>query len=143
MCNNNSMQQNSNDIRWIQRFENLKKSLLGLEVALKIKTPDIVQKAGIIQFFEMTFELSWKTMKDYLEYNGFEDLNSPRAVIKKAFQVEVILDGHEWMDCLEKRNQMSHVYDEQTSIDVENNIRNVYYKLVKDLVDFFEKHLTN
>lgn len=60
------------DIRWKQRFHNLKKSFSGLETALKITNPDIVQKAGIIQFFEMTFELAWKTIKDYLEYNGFE-----------------------------------------------------------------------
>jgi nucleotidyltransferase substrate binding protein (TIGR01987 family) len=60
------------DIRWKQRFTNLKKAFDGLSQALTIDNPDIVQRAGIIQFFEMSFELSWKTIKDYLEYNGFE-----------------------------------------------------------------------
>lgn len=129
------------DIRWKQRFQNLKKSFFGLETALKITNPDIVQKAGIIQFFEMTFELAWKTLKDYLEYNGFQNLISPSAVIKTAFQAEIILDGHSWLDCLENRNQMSHIYDEQTSIALEDNIRNIYFMLLLDLVTFFEKQL--
>lgn len=60
------------DIRWRQRFTNLKKAFDGLSQALAIDNPDIVQRAGIIQFFKMSFELSWKTIKDYLEYNGFE-----------------------------------------------------------------------
>ena len=80
-------------------------------------------------------------MKDYLEYNGFQNLTSPRAVIKTAFQAEIILDGHSWLDCLENRNQMSHIYDEQTSIAVEDNIRKIYFMLLLDLVTFFEKQL--
>lgn len=53
--------------------------------ALKIEEPDIIQKAGLIQFFKMTFELAWNTMKDYLQEQGFTDINTPRAAIKKGF----------------------------------------------------------
>ena len=77
------------DIRWKQRFSNLKKAFDCLSQALAIDNPDIVQRAGIIQFFEMSFELSWKTIKDYLEYNGFEEQNSPRTVLKTAFQANI------------------------------------------------------
>ena len=73
------------DVRWKQRFSNFSKSMNYLEQALTIQSPDIVQKAGIIQFFEMSFELSWKVLKDYLEEQGFEDVKSPRAAIKQAF----------------------------------------------------------
>lgn len=45
------------DIRWKQRFQNFSKSLQYLEQALSIPQPDIIQKAGLIQFFEMSFEL--------------------------------------------------------------------------------------
>ena len=129
------------DIRWKQRFSNLKKAFDGLSQALAIDNPDIVQRAGIIQFFEMSFELSWKTIKDYLEYNGFEEQNSPRTVLKTAFQANIIIDGHNWIKCLESRNLMSHIYDEETSNLVEANIRNIYYFLLKDLVTFFEKNM--
>ena len=46
------------DIRWQQRLQNLNKAMQYLEEALKIKQPDMVQKAGIIQLFEMSFALS-------------------------------------------------------------------------------------
>ncbi len=49
------------DIRWRQRFQNFSKSMEHLENALQILHPDIVQKAGIIHFFEMSFELSCKS----------------------------------------------------------------------------------
>ncbi len=45
-------------IRWKQRFQNFTKALNYLELALNIENPDIVQKAGIIQFFEKGFELA-------------------------------------------------------------------------------------
>ncbi len=46
------------DIRWKQRFQNFTKALNYLELALNIEKPNIVQKAGIIQFFEKGFELA-------------------------------------------------------------------------------------
>lgn len=45
------------DTRWRQRFQNFEKSLQYLEQALEIRQPDIIQKAGLIQFFEMSVEL--------------------------------------------------------------------------------------
>ena len=39
--------------------------------------------------------------------------------IKKAIQVELIKDGHIWIDALEKRNLMAHTYNEQIAGDVE------------------------
>jgi nucleotidyltransferase substrate binding protein (TIGR01987 family) len=126
---------NKEDIRWKQRFQNYQKSLNYLEDALAIIKPDLIQKAGLIQFFEMTFELAWNTMKDYLEEEGFLNLNSPRETIKKAFEIELITDGHAWLKALEDRNLTSHTYDEETASEVENLIRNNYYHL---LVEFFK-----
>jgi hypothetical protein len=71
------------DIRWKQRFQNLEKSLELLEVTLKIQNPDIIQKAGLIRFFEMCFELSWNLIKDYLQEQGYQDINSTRSAKKR------------------------------------------------------------
>lgn len=54
----------------------------------------VVQRAGIVQFFEICFELSWNVLKDYLEAQGFAGINSPRAGIKKAFEIGSIHDGN-------------------------------------------------
>ncbi|MBE2198921.1 MAG: nucleotidyltransferase substrate binding protein [Anaerolinea sp.] len=121
------------DIRWRQRQQNFNRTLTLLEGALAIPEPDITQRAGIIQFFEMAFELSWKMLKDYLEGQGFTDLNSPRVVLKKAFEVELITNGRDWLQILQDRNLMSHTYNEATAVTVENLIRHTYYPLLAAL----------
>src|SRR5680860_1729296 len=85
----------SNDIRWIQRFNNYRKTIQHLENALEDPDPDIVHKAGIIHFFEMSVELAWKMLKDYLEEQGYKDVKSPRNVIKKSFEIDIIHNGHD------------------------------------------------
>jgi nucleotidyltransferase substrate binding protein (TIGR01987 family) len=85
------------NIRWMQRFQSFEKAMGYLEKALQISNPDIVQKAGIIQFFEMSFELSWNMVIDYLEDQGFVDIKSPRGALKKAFEMNIIENGHEWI----------------------------------------------
>lgn len=121
------------DIRWKQRFQNFEKSLHYLEAALAIPELDIIQRAGLIQFFEISFELSWKTLKDYLEEQGFVDVKSPRTAIKKAFEINLVSDGHTWLQALEDRNLTAHTYDEETAIEVVQLIRNMYYPLLKEL----------
>ena len=81
------------DIRWIQRLSNLQNALKNLDIALAIKNPDVAQRAEMIRFFGMCFELSWNAIKDYLEAQGFGDLKSPRASLKKAFQIGLIGEG--------------------------------------------------
>lgn len=95
-------------IRWKQRFSNFSKAMGHLEKALEIPEPDMVQKAGIIQFFEMSFELAWNMVKDYLEDQGFMDIKSPIGALKKAFEVNILEKGHEWMELLQDRNLTAH-----------------------------------
>lgn len=121
------------DIRWKQRFQNYEKALSHLSSALQLTNPDILQKAGIIQFFEMSYELAWNTLKDYLEEQGFSDVKSPRNAIKKAFETGLIEDGHSWMDLLLDRNLTSHAYDEEKVNEVERLIYHKYYPLLSHL----------
>jgi nucleotidyltransferase substrate binding protein (TIGR01987 family) len=127
------------DIRWKQRYQNFEKSLSFLDDSLKIDNPDIFQRAGIIQFFEMTFELAWNTIKDYLEDQGFVDINSPRNAIKKAFEIGLINDGHNWLKALEDRKLIPHTYQEEIALEIENLIRNKYFLLLKEFKDTISK----
>jgi nucleotidyltransferase substrate binding protein (TIGR01987 family) len=130
----------NNDVRWKQRFQNFEKALQYLEDALNIKQPDMIQRAGIVQFFEMSFELAWNLLKDYLEEQGFIDVLSPRSVLKKALEIRLIQNGSEWMKLLEDRNLTSHTYDEETAIEVEELIRKTYYPMFKKLyISFSQK----
>jgi len=104
--------ENLKEIRWKQRFTNFDKAFtLYSEGVTSAGTLNRLEKEGLIQRFEYTFELSWKTMKDYLESKGVS-VDYPRDVLKEAFAHELIADGEVWMTMLDHRNLMSHTYDE-------------------------------
>lgn len=128
------------NIRYKQRFENFEKSYLLLKESLKIKEPSIVEKAGVIQFFETTFELSWKLMKDYEEYLGYE-VKSPREAIKRAFNIEFISNGSLWLEALVDRNLTVHTYDENIANEVYTKILDEYYYLLEELYLKFKDEL--
>ena len=121
------------DVRWKQRFQNFEKAITHLESALQLTEPDILQKAGIIKFFEISYELAWKCLKDYLEEQGFTDVKSPRSAIKKAFEIDLISDGHSWLELLVDRNLTSHVYDDEKANEIEQLIHQKYFPLLSDL----------
>lgn len=129
------------DIRWKQRFANFSRAMNHLENALRISNPDLVQKAGIIQFFEMSFELSWNMVKDYLEAQGFVDIKSPRSALKKAFEMNILENGHDWMDLLQDRNLTAHTYDEQKATEMKQLINTKYFPLLKALLLNFKHKL--
>ena len=134
------MAEASKGIRWKQRFRNFEKSYQLLENTLQIKSPSEAERAGLIQFFEMTFELAWKMMKDYLQEQGFS-VDSPKEAIKQAFQSNLITDGHGWIDALNDRNLTAHTYQEETAVKVEQKIRNDYFPLLQTLYGQFKSKL--
>lgn len=127
---------NKRDIRWKQRFENFERAYRLLERTVQIKKPSQAEKGGTIQFYEMAFELAWKMLKDYLESEGL-NAQSPREVLKTAYQYEVIINGHEWLDALDDRNLTAHTYDEKTADLVVEKIKSRYFDLLKDLYNSF------
>jgi nucleotidyltransferase substrate binding protein (TIGR01987 family) len=126
------------DIRWKQRFNQFNKAFSLLASAIKVEKPSELERAGLIQFFEMSFELGWKLLKDYLENEGF-DIKSPREAVKQAFQSEIIQDGNAWIMALEDRNLTTHTYQEQTALAVEQKIRQTYYPLLLQLQQHLNK----
>lgn len=113
-------------IRWKQRFVHLDNAFLFLKTGLEKEFLDPYQEAGIIQTFEFTFELSWKTLKDLLESKGVLAA-FPRDVIKEAFAARLIKNGHIWLEMLEKRNILSHTYNRQQATDAVALIRQSYF----------------
>jgi nucleotidyltransferase substrate binding protein (TIGR01987 family) len=125
------------DIRWKQRLSNFDKALSLLHTSLKINNPSDLERAGIVQFFEITFELSWKLIKDFIESEGINELASPRQIIKKAFEIGIITDGHIWIKALDDRNATVHIYDNEVLLEIETAIRNIYQYEFELLQKFF------
>lgn len=130
------------DIRWQQRHQQFSNAFRLLQQAIAIQQPSVVERAGLIQFFEMAFELSWKLLKDYQQAEGYQ-ISSPREAIKQAYQSDLIDNGHDWMQALEDRNLTTHTYNEETAQKVEQKIRHDYYPLLQNLHAHFENKLNS
>ena len=116
------------------KYENYVNALTKLKEALTINDPDEVQIDGIIQRFEFTFELAWKTIKEYLGFMGIKDeIVGPKGILKTAFEEGIIYDGDLWIKMMEARNSMSHRYDYEESRKIYNDIKNTYVSLLEKL----------
>ena len=63
---------------------------------------------------------------------------TPRETFKQAFQINLVKDGHSWMEALDDRNLIAHTYDESTAIKVEQFIAGKYFPLLQQLYDTFK-----
>ncbi|MCB1556293.1 MAG: nucleotidyltransferase substrate binding protein [Alphaproteobacteria bacterium] len=131
--------------RWVYRFDNYKRAFGLLREAIEImETRELtaLEKEGIVQRFEYTWELAWKVIKDYLEREGVVlDKVTPASVIRAAFAARVITNGEGWMKALDARNQMSHVYNMKSFEAVIEDIRTLYLGLFDELNMFLMETL--
>lgn len=122
------------DIRWIQRYSNYKKALTKLSNFLEKEDLNEMEEQGLIQSFEYTFELAWKTLQDLLEEeSGYAEIRGPRPSIKQAFSDGYISEGEKWMEMLKDRNRTVHTYDEKIARAIIHSIRNEYIGLFLQL----------
>jgi nucleotidyltransferase substrate binding protein (TIGR01987 family) len=123
------------DIRWIQRFNNYKKALVQLKEAMTLMEKRELSKLenqGVIQSFEFTHELAWKTLKDFLENRGNTNIYGSKDATREAFQLGLLENGDAWMQMIVSRNLTSHVYDENTVNEIVLLIKDVYfYEFIK------------
>lgn len=123
----------SADIRWVQRLKNFNKALLQLEKAVDLRVLSDLEKEGLLQRFEYTYELGWKTLKDFLEYQGFADIIGARDTFRKAFQSGLIQDGEAWMKMIADRNLVAHTYKEEVAEQIIMEVKNSYFGLLHAL----------
>jgi nucleotidyltransferase substrate binding protein (TIGR01987 family) len=118
-----------------QKFENYKSAFDRLsEGVLKFDKTNDLQRDGLIQRFEFTYELAWKTLKAIFEDEGLTGLNSPKTVLREAFSAGLIEDDELWLLMLNDRNSTSHVYSEKPAIEICNNIITKYNSAFEELI---------
>jgi len=129
----------SEDVRWKQRFQNFDRAVVLLRSALEEKRElSLLEKEGVIQRFEYSYELAWKTMKDYLEASGIVITPvTPRQVVKEAFAAKIIDDGQVWINMIDNRNLLSHVYDFSIFEQAVKSITEHYLPAMEKLHEFF------
>jgi nucleotidyltransferase substrate binding protein (TIGR01987 family) len=130
------------NIRWKQRFNNYKKALSQLTSAVNLmrqRQLSDLEKQGLIQAFEFTYELGWNTLKDYLVWQGIEGITGSRDTIREAFAKDLITDGDAWMKMLIDRNRTAHTYNQKTAEEILHNVDQRYIDQLLELEETVQK----
>ncbi|NQU47697.1 MAG: nucleotidyltransferase substrate binding protein [Planctomycetes bacterium] len=127
---------NSDGIRWQQCHDNFEKALERLNSACQKEEYSDLERAGLVQMFEFTFELAWKTMKDLLFFGGLT-ANTPREAIRQSFVAEWLseADAEALLDALQKKNLLTHTYEAAMAVEAERLIKLNYAPALRRLFD--------
>lgn len=126
----------------INRYNTFCKSLKNLA---KSRTADINADfvlEGTVLNFSLTFDISWKVMKDILiKKLGILDfaVGSPRETLQQAFANRLI-DDDQWLQMLKTRNHLAHDYDGTLATEKFQDIINIYYPLFEKFKVAAEKY---
>ncbi|MCL6460354.1 MAG: nucleotidyltransferase substrate binding protein [Flavobacterium micromati] len=118
------------DVRWKQRFENFTNAFRQLKNAKQLRAErefTELELQGVIQAFEVSQELSWKVMKDFLEEQGKTDLYGSKNAVQEAFTVGLITNGEVWFSMIKSRNLTSHIYDQSEILAILDIILHSYF----------------
>ncbi len=126
------------DNRWYEKLDDFTKALKRLEESINESLENTMSttiKDGVIQRFEFSYEICWKLIKYFLEYEGIESAESPRSTFREAFSYGLIEDGDDWIDMLNDRNLTSHVYDEHIANEIYEKVKNKYFYMLNDILN--------
>lgn len=128
-------------IRWKQRYNNFDKAYKHFSAGMeRFDTLNELEQVGIVQTYQYNFELAWKTLKDYLEEQGVV-AKFPRDVIKNAYKYEIIDDGDVWLEMLNHRNLIAHIYSEKIFNTVLKDIENKYFNEITKVHNYLGDEL--
>lgn len=102
-----------------------------LSVLLRAPKEDISNEfivSGIIDKFFIQFELGWKLLKEMLAYDGklISASGSPRSIIKASYECYDFIEEEIWLDMLQDRNDMTHIYNKSRAMELVNKIIQCY-----------------
>ena len=103
----------------IERFE---QALTRLHEALVVNETDLVRDA-LIQRFEATFEMAWKSTRRVLLDIGENVPESAPVTIEAAFRLGLIADAGLWQEVRRYRNLTSHSYQTNVAVQVAAFVR--------------------
>ena len=126
------------DIRWLQRFSNLKKAFVQLEKADALPRYSELEQQGLIKGFEIVYELTWNTLRDYLEDQSYTGITGSKDTFRLAIKVGLIVDSPVWMAMVASRNMSSHTYNEDTADKIAEAIKASYVHNFDQLIQTLE-----
>ena len=103
---------------------------------------DELGRDGVIQRFEFTFEMFWKSLKLYLADEGVI-CKTPRECLKSAFRIGVFEDEAVFLDMLEDRNKTAHIYSREESESIFERIKTRYHSQIEVALKNIKNKMSN
>ncbi len=100
----------------------IKDALAQLDKALAQPENEFIRDS-VIQRFEFTFELSWKTMQRFLEADRPLLDSSTRNILREAHAQGLIPAVEPWFEFQKYRNMTSHIYSLEVAKEIYENIK--------------------
>lgn len=127
----------------LNKLYNFEKAVAKLQYGVQsYDGTDDLARDGLIQRFQFTFELAWKTLKALFESEGLTGLNSPRPNLREAYAARLINDEDQWLKMLKDRNSTSHLYDEAVAIRISHDIQSTYLAELEQLSRAIKERIT-
>lgn len=124
-----------------EKLENFNRALDNLKLCKEYAAPyDVVTETGLVNLFSICFEQSWKVMKELLEKHGYSEskTGSPKMIIKLAYSAGMIQDEAGWIELLDRRNEVSHSYNEEVAVRIIESTKEKYLLLFENLLQELE-----
>lgn len=93
-----------------------------LHEVVALNENDVIRDS-LIQRFEFTYELAWKSMFYWLRAQGESVPEMQRAILQAAFRAGLIVDAELWQDLKDQRDATSHTYNEAQAVRVAAFVR--------------------
>ena len=125
----------------MKKYENFCSSLGNMKDIYNYEEPyDNVVLTGLVGLYEITFEQSWKMMKEILQNHGYEEgaTGSPKIILKTAYKAGMIKDEELWLRALQARNNVTHSYSQKIALGIVSEAKNEFYKMFVELKEEVE-----
>ena len=125
----------------MKKYENFCSSLGNMKDIYNYEEPyDNVVLTGLVGLYEITFEQSWKMMKEILQNHGYEEgaTGSPKIILKTAYKAGMIKDEKLWLRALQARNNVTHSYNQKIALGIVSEAKNEFYKMFVELKEEVE-----
>ena len=125
----------------MKKSENFCSSLGNMKDIYNYEEPyDNVVLTGLVGLYEITFEQSWKMMKEILQNHGYEEgaTGSPKIILKTAYKAGMIKDEELWLRALQARNNVTHSYNQKIALGIVSEAKNEFYKMFVELKEEVE-----
>ena len=103
---------------------------------------DNVVLTGLVGLYEITFEQSWKMMKEILEIHGFAEgaTGSPKMILRTAYKAGMIKDEELWLSALQERNNVTYSYNRKIAMEIITQAKQKFYKMFCELKEEIDRN---